>query len=84
MDADPYEEGAALLEDDDVGAVTVNAATRDRVDSMLSRLAFPRRGRAPAEGIFLGGPPGAPGVIRWISGIPPCRCAAVWDASPGR
>ena len=39
-DADPYEEGAALLEDDDVGAVTVNAATRDRVDSMLSRLDY--------------------------------------------
>ncbi len=39
-DADPYEEGAGLLEDDDVGAVTVNAATRDRVDSMLSRLDY--------------------------------------------
>lgn len=39
-DADPYEEGAGLLEDGDVGAVTVNAATRDRVDSMLSRLDY--------------------------------------------
>ena len=38
--ADPYEEGAALLEDDDVGAVAVNEATRDRVDSMLSRLDY--------------------------------------------
>ena len=38
--ADPYEEGAALLEDDDVGAVAVNEATRDRVDSMLSRLNY--------------------------------------------
>ena len=39
-DADPSEEGAALLKNDDVGAVTVNAATRDRVDSMLSRLDY--------------------------------------------
>ncbi|MBD5161289.1 MAG: FtsX-like permease family protein [Oscillibacter sp.] len=38
--ADPYEEGALLLEDEDVGAVTVNAATRSRVDSMLSRLDY--------------------------------------------
>ncbi|MBD5169388.1 MAG: FtsX-like permease family protein [Oscillibacter sp.] len=38
--ADPYEEGAVLLEDDGVGAVTVNAATRDRVDNMLSRLDY--------------------------------------------
>lgn len=38
--ADPYEEGAMLLEDDGVGAVTVNAATRDRVDNMLSRLDY--------------------------------------------
>ena len=29
-----------LLEDEDVGAVTVNAATRDRVDNMLSRLDY--------------------------------------------
>ena len=36
--ADPYEEGARLLEDEDVSAVQVNAATRDRVDNMLSRL----------------------------------------------
>ena len=38
--ADPYEEGAMLLEDDGVGAVAVNAATRDRVDNMLSRLDY--------------------------------------------
>lgn len=38
--ADPYEEGAMLLEDEDVGAVTVNASTRERVDSMLSRLDY--------------------------------------------
>ena len=38
--ADPYEEGALLLEDEDVGAVTVNASTRERVDSMLSRLDY--------------------------------------------
>lgn len=38
--ADPYEEGARLLEDEDVGAVSVNAATQDRVDSMLSRLDY--------------------------------------------
>ena len=38
--ADPYEEGALLLEDEDVGAVSVNAATRERVDSMLSRLDY--------------------------------------------
>lgn len=38
--ADPYEEGALLLEDEDVGAVSVNAATQDRVDSMLSRLDY--------------------------------------------
>ena len=29
-----------LLEDEDVGAVTVNASTRDRVDQMLSRLDY--------------------------------------------
>ena len=39
-DADPYEEGALLLEDEDVGAVTVNEDTRARVDSMLSRLDY--------------------------------------------
>ncbi len=38
--ADPYEEGAVLLEDEDVSTVTVNAATRERVDSMLSRLDY--------------------------------------------
>lgn len=38
--ADPYEEGALLLEDEDVSAVTVNASTRERVDSMLSRLDY--------------------------------------------
>ena len=38
--ADPYEEGALLLEDEDVGAVTVNEDTRARVDSMLSRLDY--------------------------------------------
>ena len=38
--ADPYAEGALLLEDEDVGAVTVNASTRERVDSMLSRLDY--------------------------------------------
>jgi len=39
-DADPYEEGAMLLEDEDVSTVLVNAATRDRVDHMLSRLDY--------------------------------------------
>ncbi len=38
--ADPYEEGALLLEDEDVGAVTVNASVRERVDGMLSRLDY--------------------------------------------
>ena len=38
--ADPYEEGAVLLEDENVSTVTVNAATRERVDSMLSRLDY--------------------------------------------
>jgi len=38
--ADPYEEGALLLEDDGVGSVTVNAASRSQVDSMLSRLDY--------------------------------------------
>ncbi|MDE7262643.1 MAG: FtsX-like permease family protein [Oscillospiraceae bacterium] len=38
--ADPYKEGALLLEDDSVAAVTVNADTRSRVDSMLSRLDY--------------------------------------------
>ena len=38
--ADPYQEGTLLLEDDGVGAVSVNAATRDQVDSMLSRLNY--------------------------------------------
>ncbi|MDE7219047.1 MAG: FtsX-like permease family protein [Oscillospiraceae bacterium] len=38
--ADPYEEGALLLEDETVSAVTVNASTRERVDSMLSRLDY--------------------------------------------
>ena len=38
--ADHYAEGALLLEDEDVGAVTVNASTRERVDSMLSRLDY--------------------------------------------
>ncbi len=38
--ADPYEEGALLLEGEGVGAVTVNDATRERVDSMLSRLDY--------------------------------------------
>ena len=38
--ADPYEEGALLLEDEGVGSVTVNEATRSRVDSMLSRLDY--------------------------------------------
>ena len=38
--ADPYEEGAVLLEDEDVSTVTVNASTRERVDSMLSRLDY--------------------------------------------
>ena len=38
--ADPYEEGALLLEDEGVGSVTVNEATRSQVDSMLSRLDY--------------------------------------------
>ena len=38
--ADPYEEGALLLEDKDVGSVTVNEASRSQVDSMLSRLDY--------------------------------------------
>lgn len=38
--ADPYEEGALLLEDEDVGSVAVNEATRSQVDSMLSRLDY--------------------------------------------
>lgn len=38
--ADPYEEGALLMEDEDVSNVVVNAATRDRVDNMLSRLDY--------------------------------------------
>ena len=38
--ADPYAEGALLLEDGDVGSVTVNAETRSRVDNMLSRLDY--------------------------------------------
>ncbi len=38
--ADHYEEGALLLEGEGVGNVTVNAATRDRVDNMLSRLDY--------------------------------------------
>ena len=38
--ADPYEEGALLLEGEGVGAVTVNDATRERVDSMLSWLDY--------------------------------------------
>jgi len=38
--ADPYQEGAALLDDDDVSSVAVNAATRDWVDTMLARLDY--------------------------------------------
>ena len=38
--ADPYEEGALLLEDEGVGSVTVNEATRSQVDSMLSRMDY--------------------------------------------
>ena len=38
--ADPYEEGALLLEDDGVSNVGINQATRDQVDSMLSRLDY--------------------------------------------
>ena len=38
--ADPYEEGAVLLDDSGVGAVTVNQATRSQVDNMLSRLDY--------------------------------------------
>ncbi len=38
--ADPYEEGALLLEDDEVGNVAINQATRDQVDSMMSRLDY--------------------------------------------
>ncbi len=39
-DADPYEEGAVLLEDGDVSNVSIIQATRDQVDSMLSRLDY--------------------------------------------
>ena len=38
--ADPYEEGARLLEDDGVSSVNVNEATRNQVDNMLSRLDY--------------------------------------------
>ena len=38
--ADPYEEGALLLEDEDVGSVSINEATRSQVDRMLSRLDY--------------------------------------------
>ena len=38
--ADPYGEGAVLLDDDDVGSVSVNQATREQVDNMLSRLDY--------------------------------------------
>ena len=38
--ADPYEEGAVLLEDEDAGSVSVSEATRTQVDNMLSRLDY--------------------------------------------
>ncbi len=37
-DADPYEESVRLTEGEGISSVTVNAADRDRVSSMLSRL----------------------------------------------
>ena len=40
QEADPYGEGAVLLEDDDAGSVAVNQATREQVDNMLSRLDY--------------------------------------------
>ena len=38
--ADPYQEGAQLAEDDDVSNVTINEATRNQVDSMLTRMDY--------------------------------------------
>lgn len=39
-DADPYQEGALLAEDDDVSNVAINEATRSQVDSMLTRMDY--------------------------------------------
>ena len=39
-DADPYEEGAVLLDREGVSNVTINQATRDQVENMLSRLDY--------------------------------------------
>ena len=39
-DADPYEEGAVLLDQEGVSNVTINQATRDQVENMLSRLDY--------------------------------------------
>ena len=39
-DADPYQEGALLAEDDDVSNVTINEATRVQVDNMLTRMDY--------------------------------------------
>ncbi len=39
-DADPYEEAARLLDAGGVGSVTVNQATRDRINNMLSSLDY--------------------------------------------
>lgn len=38
--ADPYREGAGLLDDEDVGNVAINASTRDWVNTMLARLDY--------------------------------------------
>lgn len=39
-EADPYEEGAILLEDENVSSVSVSEASRTQVDNMLSRLDY--------------------------------------------
>ena len=39
-DADPYQEGAMLAEDDGVSNVAINEATRSQVDNMLTRMDY--------------------------------------------
>lgn len=39
-DADPYQEGALLAEDDGVSNVTINEASRSQVDNMLTRMDY--------------------------------------------